>query len=219
MFKPFLCYNSIEMINFRKYINPVLARKRRYEEICQLVGLNPTDKILNVGCGEGLSFEAFNKKNKIIGLDTFARKKIFQGNFSYLQGDASDMSVFKDRQFDLVICIGVLEHIFPFNKLKRAVNEIQRVGKSYVIIIPHFYTPLEPHYQLPFWQLYPESLKSFLIKHFSIGYIKKNSQGEFEKLNYFKKEKWHSLFPGSSIVSHNHILGGVIKNYIIYKKK
>ncbi|OGD96021.1 hypothetical protein A3A48_00085 [Candidatus Curtissbacteria bacterium RIFCSPLOWO2_01_FULL_37_9] len=205
------------MINFRKYINPVWARKRRYERICHLVKLKSSDTILDVGCGEGLSFEVFNKKNKITGLDTFARQKIFQSNFNYHRGDAEDMSFFNNRQFDLVICIGVLEHIFPITKLEKIAREIQRVGKSYVVVIPHFYTPIEPHYQLPFWQLYPDSVKSFLIKHFSIGWFGKNSQGKFEKLNYFKKEKWRSLFPSSSIVFYNYIPGGIIKNYIIYK--
>ena len=128
------------------------------------------------------------------------------------------MSFFKDGGFDLVICIGVLEHIIPFGKLKRVAREIQRVGKSYVVVVPHFYTPLEPHYQLPFWQHYPDGFKSFLIKHLSIGYFKKNPRGEFTKLNYFKEEGWYALFPGSSIISYNHILGGLIKNYIIYKK-
>jgi ubiquinone/menaquinone biosynthesis C-methylase UbiE len=207
------------MINFRKHINPVQARKKRYQKICQLVGLKPEDKILNVGCGEGLSFEAFNQKNKIIGLDTFAKPRIFQKNFSYLQGDAADLGPFKNKEFDLVISIGVLEHIFPFKKLKKVAAEIQRVGKNYAVVIPHFYTPLEPHYQLPFWQLYPKKIKSFLTRHFSIGYIKKNSRGKFTKLNYFKKEKWLSLFPGSKIITHNHILGGLIKNYILFYKQ
>ncbi len=207
------------MINFREYINPVGARKRRYEKIRHLAGLKPTHKILNVGCGEGLSLEAFNKKNKIVGLDIFAKPKIFQKNFSYVQGDAAKMSFFKDKEFDLVVCIGMVEHILPFKKLKRVAREIQRVGKGYVIVVPHFYTPLEPHYQLPFWQHYPKGLKSFLIKHFSIGYFKKNSQGKFTKLNYFKKKKWYSLFPSSTIISYNHILGGLVKNYIIFKKQ
>lgn len=207
------------MINFRKYINPVWAKRRRYQKICQLVNLQPSDKILDVGCGEGLSFEAFNKENKIVGLDTFAKQKFFQSNFSYCQGDAAKMSFLKNKQFDLVVCIGVLEHIFPLKKLKRAAVEIQRLGKSYLVVVPHLYTPLEPHYQLLFWQLYPDNLKSFLIRHFSIGYFKKNPQGQFTQLNYFKKEKWRSFFPGSSIIAYNYLFGGLIKNYIIFKLK
>ena len=102
--------------------------------------------------------------------------------------------------------------------LKKAAKEIQRVGKRYVVVVPHFYTPMEPHSQMPFWQLYPDSLKSFIIKHFSVGYFKKNYRGKFEKLHYFKKEGWQSLFPGSSVVSYNHILGGVIRNYLVYRE-
>jgi ubiquinone/menaquinone biosynthesis C-methylase UbiE len=205
------------MFNFRKHIHPVWAKKRRYKTICKLIRLKPTDRILDVGCGEGYSFEAFNEKNKIVGLDIFIKPKIFQKNFSYIQGNAVNMSCFKNKQFDLVVCIGLLEHIISLEKLKMAAKEIQRVGKRYVAVIPHFYTPLEPHYQMPFWQHYPDDFKSFLIRHFSIGYFKKNSRGKFTKLNYFRKEKWQSLFPDSRVVSYNYLFGGVIKDYIIFK--
>jgi hypothetical protein len=33
-----------------------------------------------------------------------------------------------------------------------------------------------------------------------------------------KKKDWQELFPGASIISHNHLLGGLIKNYIIVSK-
>jgi len=205
------------MINFRRYINPVRARKRRYQKICPLVNLKASDKILDLGCGEGLSFEAFNRENKIVGLDISPKQRVFQRNFSYLQGKAEDLGRLKDKEFDLVVCIGVLEHISSQEKLKKAADEIQRVGKKYLVVVPHLYTLLEPHYQLPFWQFYPDNFKSFLIRHFSIGHYKKNSEGEFEKLNYLKKKKWQSLFPGSIIISYNHLLGGLIRNYIIFK--
>lgn len=192
------------------------ARERRYQKICQLVNLQPNHKVLDLGCGEGLSFVAFNKTNKIVGLDIDQKQRIKQPNFSYVQGDGEKMG-FKNKEFDLVVCIGVLEHIFHFGKLKRMAREIQRVGKSYVIVVPHLYTIVEPHYQLPFWQFYPDSFKSFLIKHFNIGWYPKNSQGKWEKLNYLTKEKWLSLFPQASIISYNHILG-LIWDYIIFKK-
>lgn len=207
------------MINFRKFINPVRTRKRRYRKICKLVNLKPNHRILDVGCGMGISLEAFNKENEIVGLDIYPKQKIFQDNFSYVKGDGGNMKVFKNKEFDLVICIGVLEHIFSFEKLKKMAEEIQRVGKSYAIVVPHMYTLIEPHYQLPFWQFYPDNFKSFLIKRFSIGCFKKDPGGKFEKLHYFKKEKWLSLFPGSSIVSYNHIYFGLIRDYIIFKNK
>lgn len=205
------------MINFRKFINPVQARRKRYKKICELVNLQPNHKILDVGCGLGLSFETFNMKNKIVGLDIYPRQKIFRNNFNYIMGDGENMTFFRNKEFDLVVCIGVLEHIFPFKKLKRIAKEIQRVGKLYVVVVPHMYTIIEPHYQLPLWQFYPNHLKAFLIKHSNIGWYPKNPQGEFIQLNYFKKEKWLSLFPSASVVSYNHIFFGLIRNYIIFK--
>jgi ubiquinone/menaquinone biosynthesis C-methylase UbiE len=204
------------MFNFRKFINPVRARKRRYQKICQLVNLKAKDKILDLGCGEGLSFENFNQENKIVGLDK-SKQRIFQKNFSYCQGDAANLKRFKNKEFDLVVCIGVLEHLFPWQKLRKAAKEIQRVGKKYVVVVPHFYTLIEPHYQLPFWQFYPDCFKSWLIKHFNITWYHKNSRGKFTQLNYFNKQKWLSLFPRAAIISHHHI-GGLIRNYIIFKK-
>ena len=181
-----------------------------------MLNLTLSDKILDVGCGDGLSFEDFNKRNNIIGLDIHPNQKIFQNNFRYIQGDGSKLP-FKKNEFDIVINIGVLEHIHPFKKLEKFAKEIQRVGKKYAIIVPHYYTFLEPHFQLPLWQFYPHKLKSFLIKHFNLGSQKRDKRGQYQKLNYLKKEEWGKLFPEAKIISYNHIWGGLIKNYIIYK--
>ena len=48
--------------------------------ILDLLDPQPDERVLDVGCGEGLSFEAFKQKNKIVGLDTFVSSKIFQPN-------------------------------------------------------------------------------------------------------------------------------------------
>ncbi|MFQ6010396.1 MAG: methyltransferase domain-containing protein [Candidatus Aenigmatarchaeota archaeon] len=203
------------MVNSRSY--SMNRRKKRYEKICRFVDLRPEDRILDIGCGKGYSLEDFNKTNKIIGLDLHKNQRIFQENFSYVQGDGADLP-FKDKEFDVVICVGVLEHIHPYEKLVKIANEIRRVGKYYAVIVPHYYTPIEPHFQLPLWQFYPASLKSFLIKRFNLGSQLRRPDGNFQRLNYFSREGWLKLFPDAKIASHNHIffLG---RNYVIYKRK
>lgn len=203
------------MINVRKLVNPVQARKNRYDKICKLVNLQDNHHILDVGCGNGDSFESFNTTNQITGLDIHPEPAIFQDNFTYVSGDGENMQ-FEDNQFDVAVCVGVLEHIFPFDKLKKMCSEIDRVSKSYAIVVPHFLTPVEPHYQLPMWQHYPDSMKAFLIKRFKIAWYDRRPEGDFEKLHYFKNEIWSELFPGSTIVAHNHI-AGLIWNTIVYK--
>lgn len=210
-------HNGLVMANLRRIVNPAEARRKRYERLCALVGLKPGHRVLDVGCGDGKSFEDFNTGNEIVGLDLYQDPKILRDNFSYIRGDGADMSAFGDREFDVVVCIGVLEHVFPFERLRCMAREIARVGKGYAVVVPHTYTVIEPHYQLPFWQLYPDGLKSFLIKRFSIGWYERNPAGEFTPLNYFRRREWQELFPGGSIVSHNHIGPGLIRNYIIYR--
>ena len=206
------------MFNFRKYINPVGARRRRYKKICELVGLKPEHKILDIGAGLGESFEDFNKENEIIAMDIRPDHKIFQDNVRNITGDATEMGFFKDKEFDLVLCVGVLEHIFPYEKLQKIAREIARVGKSYLVIVPHMYTIFEPHHQMPFWQLYSHKFRQFLVRHMDVAWVKKNPEGKYEELNYFKADEWLSLFPDAKLVSYNHIFLGIIKNYIIYKK-
>jgi len=132
-------------------------------------------------------------------------------------GDGKNLS-FEDNAFDLIVCVGVLEHIHPYEELERMAREIRRVGKSYVVVVPHLFTPIEPHFQLPFWQFYPNVFKSFLVKKLSLPGNPRNPEGRFRKLNYFKKNEWQALFPGSSIISYNHIGFGLIRNLIIYRK-
>lgn len=205
------------MADLRNIIDTSQTREKRYNFICVLVNLKPDDRVLDVGCGVGNSFENYNKENEIVGLDIDPKQKIFQENFRYVQGDGADLSVFKDKEFDVALSIGVLEHIFPYEKLEMMTKEIQRVAKSYVVGVPHMYTPIEQHYQLPYWQLYPHNFKSFLIKHFSIGCYEKNPNGEYFKLNYFKKNEWLGLFPGAQIASFRGHMG-LFWSFFIYKK-
>ncbi len=204
-------------INFKRVVNTTAARERRYHEICRVVGLQPSHQVLDVGCGNGKSFETFNHENAITGLDLESQTTIRQANFRYVQGDATHMDGFGNGQFDVVICVGVLEHIVPAENLRRAALEIQRVGRAYVVVVPHMYTIIEPHTQLPFWQLYPPSLKRFLRRRISTGAYERDATGDVGTLNYLPKSHWAALFPGAHVISYNHVLGGLIRDFMIYK--
>jgi len=198
----------------RRLFHAPEARRRRYERICQLVGLQPHHSVLDVGCGNGDSFETFNRENEIVGLDLQAQPTIQQPNFRYVQGDARDMHCFADGQFDVAVAVGLLEHIPP-EDLQTVANEIRRVARRYALVIPHIWTLIEPHYRLPCWQFYPHAVKSFLVSHFSIGPYPKSPSGEYRYLNYFTPGRWRALFPGSSTAVHNH-LSWLVRDLIIY---
>lgn len=208
-------------LDFTNAFNSKGARERRYNKLCELVSLSPEDRILDVGCGAGRSFEDFNRTNEIVGLDLDPKPKIFQHNFRFVQGDAAFMDSFQDGEFDVVVSIGVLERVVPYENLRRAAREIQRVGKAYVVVVPHMFTIIEPHSQLPFGQFSPRNFKRF-AKRWDVmksGNGRRNQDVEGERLFYLRAGEWQSLFPGSTILSYSFLRMAVIRNYIIYRQR
>jgi ubiquinone/menaquinone biosynthesis C-methylase UbiE len=60
---------------------------------------------------------------------------------------------FEDKYFDIVVSFGLFEHIQPIEKLCKAISEVERVAKSYVICVPSIATVFEPHVMSFYWQL------------------------------------------------------------------
>ena len=199
-----------------------MAYKRyiRYLFLNRLLDINEEDLIIDVGYGKpGRSYEVFNRSNKIIGIDLFNPDDLdeslrTQTNFEYIQCDATDMSIFDDNEFDAAFCIGMLEHITDKDKLLKISNEIRRVSRRYAVCVPWRYTPIEPHFKLPFFQLYPDALKYKLIKKFnlhghgdkSLHYIKSNYQ-------WLSSKEWREYFPGCKVT-----LPPTISLMVIYGK-
>ncbi|KKQ39807.1 MAG: hypothetical protein US58_C0027G0003 [Candidatus Magasanikbacteria bacterium GW2011_GWA2_37_8] len=101
----------------------------------QIKKLKNGEKLLDLGCGNGLIVPAVMKKNvKYIGVDIasalikIARKKYPEVDF-YV-GDATKKLKFKNNSFDKVFSFAVMHHI-PSEKLRlKFLQEIYRVLKS-----------------------------------------------------------------------------------------
>jgi ubiquinone/menaquinone biosynthesis C-methylase UbiE len=185
-------------------LDRVLAYKRyiRYLFLNKVLNINREDSVIDVGCGElGRSYEVFNTSNKIVGTDIFDPDKLgerlrSQPNFGYIQCDAADMSIFADSEFDAAICIGMLEHITDKYQLLKISNEIRRVARKYAVCVPWRYTPIEPHFKLPFFQLYPETVQYKLISRFNLHGLGERTFDYF-KSNYqwLSAREWKEFFP------------------------
>ena len=208
-------------IDLRKSPRAKQARKRRYHRLCQLVGLRPQDRVLDVGCGQGHSFEEFNRQNEIVGLDIDPVERIVQDNFQFVKGDAASMTCFDDNEFDVVVCIGVLPRVTPYANLRRAAGEIARVGKAFAVVVPHMLTFIDPYSHLPLWQFSPRNLRTSLRRRDPSLSQEKNetSSPEEEKLLYLRARDWQSLFPESTVVSHRYMTFGLVRDFIIYKRR
>lgn len=122
-------------------------KRRRFEKILRLVPLpegRPL-KILEVGCANGKDFIQFLKDSpcEIWAVD-IRPCQIEQEHVHFVLADAERLP-FPNQTFDLVVSIGLLEHIEPMEKLCRVIREFERVGRHQVSVVPSISSLLEPH--------------------------------------------------------------------------
>ncbi len=122
-------------------------KKRRFNKIMGLIKLPEKEriKVLEVGCSNGRDFIQFLPRNKfeIWGADIDSDCGA-GADIHFVTADAADLP-FDDGEFDLVVSIGLLEHIEPVEKLCRVIREMERVGTHQLSVVPSVATLLEPH--------------------------------------------------------------------------
>jgi len=131
------------------------------EKLIENYNLTNDSKILDVGCGKG--FLLFEIKKilpgiKIIGIDI--SKHGYENSHSLVKNDiimhrAQDVYPFKDKEFDLVISLGTLHNLRIFD-LKKALSEIERVGKAGYVMLESYRNEQE-QFNLQCWALTCES--------------------------------------------------------------
>ncbi len=186
-----------------------LLKKRRLDFINKIFEEKLLDQtwlknknILEIGCANGKDFIQFFKDCHdvhITGVD-ITDYEIDQNNVTFLKLDAENLP-FEDNHFDLCVSIGVFEHIQPIEKLCNLISEVERVSKSYVIIVPSISTFFEPHAGEFLWQIKPAGKKKI-----------------YSRLNYYSDEAWLQFqgFNKANIKRFSYI-PFFIKNTIIYK--
>jgi methionine biosynthesis protein MetW len=98
------------------------------------------EKVLDIGCGDGLLLGALQKKGvSVSGVDISEEgvKKCCEKGFGASMLDIStEMLPFSDKTFDTVIMLDILEHIYsPETLLKEAIRVSRQ---SIVISVPNF---------------------------------------------------------------------------------
>lgn len=182
-------------------------RKLRINQALSKINTKPDMKIIDIGCGiNGRSFEDFIPFSwNVIGVDLHDEECISHShpNFKYVKGDAADLSQFDDKEFDLAISIGMLEHITEETVFKRVVSNIKRVGKQYIVIVPYKYCLVEPHYGVPFFPLFPYSVKLKIVKLFNLAnhreVVKNDSSYIRKNFLWLSNSEYKKHFPESTI--------------------
>ena len=131
------------------------------EDLIEEYNLKDGCKILDVGCGKGFLLYEFKKllpNAKVVGFDISkyalqnAKDEIKENLFKH---SAQDIYPFGDNEFDLVISLTTLHNLKVYD-LKRALQEIERVGKNKYIVVEGYREEAEL-FNLQCWALTCES--------------------------------------------------------------
>ena len=97
------------------------------------IKIKESDKLLDVGCGTGLTTQFWTNKNKT-GIDPakklIAKAKQKNKSSNYIVAQAENIP-FKDNSFDIVISITAIQN---FQDIEKGLKEIKRVAKSLIIL-------------------------------------------------------------------------------------
>lgn len=136
-------------------------------------------------------------------------------NVTNIVGDARDMHELKDKQFEVVFSNAVIEHVGNFKQQRQMAEEVQRVGKRYIVQTPNRYFPIEPHVLIPFFQFFPLKLKVFTATHSPNWGWKASHIEELSTIRLMSEKELRSVFPGAQIFKEDFL--GLTKSFILYK--
>jgi SAM-dependent methyltransferase len=146
-----------------------------------LTALPEGARVLDVGCGR-IGLRALEPNLDITGVDLVERPD-YPGSF--VRADASESLPFADREFDLVYCSSVIEHV-PAVRRAAFAAEVRRVGRGWFVQTPAFSFPLEPHSLLPAAHWLPPTLRR--------PYWRLGAAGEWEDISLLRRAEMEDLF-------------------------
>jgi 2-polyprenyl-3-methyl-5-hydroxy-6-metoxy-1,4-benzoquinol methylase len=188
-------------------------RESRYRTFLDLCEVRPDDAILDVGAGRGGALERFNSTNPITAVDLSPLPDgwLDQANVTVRVADGTKLP-FADCEFPHVFSSSVIEHV-PEHLQGAFAAEISRVGRRYFVQTPNRYFPIEPHYQLPFFQFLPERVRRALNSRFTLGW---RERGSWEEANLLTAGDLRRLFPDAEI--HREKLLGLTKSLMAVRR-
>ncbi len=184
------------------------------ERITSTIRLIPSDvrTILDVGCGNGAFLNSLPDVYEAVGLDS-SQEALKYVRTTAVQGDISALP-FESTSFDLVTCLEVLEHL-PSGIFEKALLELQRVSKKYIIISVPNHEDLDYHLVIcpacHCWYNPNRHVRSFdseklktLFEHFALSELKEvgplEPRPRYNRFLYAAYRLWRNASPPGTAV-------------------
>ncbi|MDK3256138.1 class I SAM-dependent methyltransferase [Blastococcus capsensis] len=126
-------------------------------------------KVLEIGSGrQDMGHEAYSLRRLFGGSDEFVQSDVNPA-FGHRVIDVTDMDI--DQEFDLILCMYVLEHVFDVGAAVESMRRALRPGGRLVVAVPHLY----PYHDEPidFWRFTEHSLRQLCSAFSSVEVTRK----------------------------------------------
>lgn len=194
------------------------ARAKRMKHLRVILdGAGADYTVLDIGGTAGYWKAVGIPSNVSITVANLDGDKPPQGNMTFVSADATDLSQYQDKSFDLVFSNSVIEHVGDASARARMASEVRRVGVSFFVQTPNYWFPLEPHFFLPGFQWMPQSVRIWILTKYRPGWAKKKpDRARATELvvntNLVKRDEFKSLFPEAEILDEN--VAGLTKSFM-----
>jgi Methyltransferase domain len=199
-------------------------RSRRFEAFARLVnGLRENKagpvRILDVG-GTNLFWEqrgwAGREDVEVVLLNLEAEPRIHT-NIEPRAGDATDLSGYADRSFDVVFSNSVIEHLGTFQAQAAMAAEVRRVAPIYWVQTPNFWFPVEPHFLTPAWHWLPVNLRVALLQRRRWGWRGPcpdavQARALVREIRLMRGRELRRLFPDATLEEER--IGPFVKSFV-----
>lgn len=208
-------------ILFEKYANNLnrdsvssRLREKRFNSFIEKLSVTKNDKILDVGGTEAAWIGSGYERNVTLVNINFTNK---MDDFRYVEGDACNMDMFSDSEFDVLYSNSVIEHV-GLNNQKDFAREVKRVGRKYWVQTPYKHFPIEPHLVFPLFQYFPSSIQKIIALRWPYSHYKMGNTSdeviltEMSMTHLLNKKEMQFLFDDGIIIKEKY--SGLIKSLI-----
>jgi hypothetical protein len=194
-------------------------RKKRMARLLDNFTFQDGMRVLDVGGSGDWNWDGIDALVSVTTINLYPANEV--GLENYVQGDACDMHMFGDGEFDLVFSNSVIEHLPSKEHQQRMAAEIQRVGKAYWVQTPNKHFPLELHLCFPFIQYFPVKWRVAFSRVWPFSFEKMRGRTEGAMADaqaiLLTKKEFRNLFPGAEMIGERFF--GFTKSLIVFGGK
>jgi Methyltransferase domain len=199
-------------------------RARRFQAFARLIDdlsnqLGRPVRILDIG-GTNAFWEQrgwAGRTSVELVLVNLEREPRLHANIDARIGDATDLSEFPDRAFDVIFSNSVIEHLETSDRQAAMAAEVRRLAPRYWVQTPNFWFPVEPHFLTPGWHWLPMKLRIALLRRRRWGWRgpcpdPEEAKAVVSEIRLLRRYELRKLFPDA--VLNEERIGPLVKSFV-----